>query len=226
MTSATLILIILYHLLLSFIGTLENLASQSKARIENLFFDIQIRRKIKLGNILEKLTHRHNGRDQVRRFDKNQDDCENENSASTQFLQIQKNQLIYLPEQLQQTSNVLFVFGFNSANWDFNLIKLYSLPTLSDEIEIEPIVIKTPLHLVQTWCCSAIGYIEFSWWSNYFDSFLKAYKTSETKNSSPTNRLITLTKCRTQNFHRMTPSTVNFAALTLLKPNTRTRFTH
>ena len=43
---------------------------------------------------------------------------------------------------------------------------------------------------------------------------------------SPTNGLITLTKRRTQNFHRMMLSTLNFVAVTLLKPNTRTILTY
>ena len=78
-----------HHLVASFIGALENLASQSKAKMKNLFFDIETTIKIKLGNILEKLTQRHNRRESAR-FDMSQDDCDNEICASTQFLQIQK----------------------------------------------------------------------------------------------------------------------------------------
>ena len=48
--------------------------------------------KTKLGSILEKLTQCHNGREQVR-FDMNQDDYENKNCASSQFLQLQNNEL-------------------------------------------------------------------------------------------------------------------------------------
>ena len=49
-----------HHLVASFLGALENLASQNKAKIKNLFLDIKTTLKIKLGNILEKLTQRHN----------------------------------------------------------------------------------------------------------------------------------------------------------------------
>ena len=49
-----------HHLVASFIGALENLASQSKAKMKNLFPDIEMIIKIKLGNILEKLTQCHN----------------------------------------------------------------------------------------------------------------------------------------------------------------------
>ena len=73
-----------HHFVASFIGVLENLASQIKAKMKNLFLDIATIIKIKLGSILEKLTQRHNRREQVRRFDMNQDDCENENCNSTQ----------------------------------------------------------------------------------------------------------------------------------------------
>ena len=75
-----------HHLVASFIGALENLASQSKAKMKNLFLDIKTTVKINLGSILEKLTQRHNRREQA-----HLDDCDNEICTSTQFLQIQKN---------------------------------------------------------------------------------------------------------------------------------------
>ena len=78
-----------HHLVASFIGALGNLASQSKAKMKNLFPDIETAIKIELGNILEKLTQRHNRRKHAR-FDMSQDDCDNEIFASTQFFQIQK----------------------------------------------------------------------------------------------------------------------------------------
>ena len=49
-----------HHLVTSFIGALENLALQSKAKMQNLFFDIEATINIKLGSILEKLIQRHN----------------------------------------------------------------------------------------------------------------------------------------------------------------------
>ena len=78
----------IHHLVASFIGAPENLDSQSEAKKKNLFLDIETI-KIKLGNILEKLTQRHNRREHAR-FDMSQDDCDNVICASTQFLQIQK----------------------------------------------------------------------------------------------------------------------------------------
>ena len=78
--------------------------------MKNLFLDIETTIKIKLGSILEKLTQRHNRREQA-----DLDDCGNEICASTQFLQIQKYQIFDLQESLERYCNVLPVFGFNSA---------------------------------------------------------------------------------------------------------------
>ena len=137
-----------HHLFSSLIGKLEGLALQSKTQMKLLFFDIETTPKIKLGSILEKLTQRNNRREQVRRFDLNQHDCENKNCASTQFLLIQKNQLIAV--HLERYCNVLPVFGFNSAKYDLKLFKSSLLPILVNERYIEPTVIKKnePVHLI------------------------------------------------------------------------------
>ena len=49
-----------HHLVASFIGAPENLASQRKTKMKNLFLDIKTIIKNKLGSIFEKLTQRHN----------------------------------------------------------------------------------------------------------------------------------------------------------------------
>ena len=82
-----------HHLVTSFIGALENLALQIQAILKNLFFDIRTTLKIKLGSIFEKLTQRHNRREQA-----DLEGCDNETCTSTQFLQIRKKQLIDLQE--------------------------------------------------------------------------------------------------------------------------------
>ena len=74
-----------HHLVASFIGALETLASQSKAKMKNVFLEIETTIKIKLRSILEKFTQRHNRREQA-----DLDDCGTEICSSTQFLQIQK----------------------------------------------------------------------------------------------------------------------------------------
>ena len=167
-----------HHLVSSFIGTLEGLASQSKAQIKLLFLDIATTIKNKLGNILEKLTQCHNRREQT-----DLDDYDNEICAPTQFLQIQKNQLIDLQESLERYCNVLPVFGFNSAKYDLNLIKSYLLPILVNVQDIEPTVIKKANQFISF----KFGDIQLLDIMNLLggvtslDSFLKAYKTSETK---------------------------------------------
>ena len=46
------------------------------------------------------------------------DDCDNKSYNFTEFLQIQKEQLIDLQEHLERYCNVLPVFGSNSAKYD------------------------------------------------------------------------------------------------------------
>ena len=77
-----------------------------------------------------------------------QDDSDNEICASTQFLQIQKNQLIDLQETLERHCNVLPVFGFNKAKYDLKLFNSFLLPTLVNERDIEPTVIKNANHFI------------------------------------------------------------------------------
>ena len=70
------------------------------------------------------------------------EDDNEEKGASTQFLQMQKNQLIELQEHLEPYCNVLPVFGFNSAKYDIKLIKSYLLSFLINQRNMEPTVIK------------------------------------------------------------------------------------
>ena len=150
--------------------------------MKNLFFDIETTIKIKLGSILEKLTQRHNQREQA-----DLDDCDNETCASTQFLQIQKNQLIDLQEFLDCYCNVLPVFGFNSAKYDLNLIKSYLLPILVNERDIEPTVIKKVTQFVsfKFGDIQLLDIMNFLTGATSLDSFLTACKTSEKKGSFP-----------------------------------------
>ena len=167
-----------HHLVASCNGALENLALQSKAKMKNLFLDIKTTIKIKLGIILEKLTQRHNRREQA-----HLDDCDKEICASTQFLQIQKIQLIYLQESPERYCNVLPVFGFNSAKYDLNLVKSYLLPILVNERDIEPTVIKKANQFIsfKLGDFQLLDTMNFLGGATSLDSSLKAYKTSETK---------------------------------------------
>ena len=175
-----------HHLVSSFIGTLEDLASQSSAQRKFLFFDIETTIKSKLGSILEKLTQRHEVREHAR-FDMSQDDCDNETCASFQFPQIQKNQLIDLQESLELYCKVLPVFGFNSTKYDLNLIKSHLLPIPVKERDIEPTVIKKANKFISFKLddIQLLDMMNFLGGATSHDSFLKAYKTSETKRFFP-----------------------------------------
>ena len=107
------------------------------------FLEIEAAIKGKLTRTLESLNERRCRNQRVFEFEDHcfEDDNE-EKDASTQFLQMQKNQLIELQEQLESYCNVLLVFGFNSAKYDINLIKSYLLPILINEWKMEPTVIK------------------------------------------------------------------------------------
>ena len=171
-----------HHLVASFIGVLENLASQSKAKMKNLFLDIETTIKIKLGSIFEKLTQRHNRREQA-----DLDDCDNDTCASSQFLQIQENQLIDLQESLEPYCNVLPVFGFNSAKYDRNSTKSYLLPILINERDIERTVIKKANQFIsfKFGDIQPLDKMNLLGGATSLDSFLKAFKTSETKGFFP-----------------------------------------
>ena len=108
-----------------------------------------------------------------------QDDCDNEICASTQFLHIQKNQLIDLQEPLERYCNVLPVFGFNSAKYDLNLIKSYLLPIPVNERDIEPTVIKRTKQFIsfKFGDIQLLDILNFPGGATGLDSFLKAYKT-------------------------------------------------
>ena len=106
------------------------------------FIQVETAIKIKLCAILEQLNQRRNRAKRVSNF---VNECiveEEEKDFSTQFLQMQKNQLLDLQEHFERYCNVLPVFAFNSAKYDNNLIKSYLLPILVNERDVEPTVIK------------------------------------------------------------------------------------
>ena len=90
---------------------------------------------MKLSSFMVQLTQHHNRREQLTTFDVKKDDFENQNCASSQSLQIQKNQKF---ELLERYYNVLFVFGLNSANCVLSINNAYLLPILVNERDIEP----------------------------------------------------------------------------------------
>ena len=150
--------------------------------MKHLFLDIGTTIKVKLGSILEKLSQRHIQREHAR-FDMSKDDSDNETCASTQFLHIQKNQLIDLQEALERYCNVLPAFGFNSAKYDLKFIKSYLLPIPANERHIEPTVIKQANQFIsfKFGDIQQLDILNFPGGATSLDSFLQAYETSRTK---------------------------------------------
>ena len=121
---------------------------------------------------------RHNRREQASLAD-----YDNERFASTQFLQIQKNQLIELQDHLERHCNVTHVFGFNSAKYDLNLIKTYLAPNLVNERDIESTVMKKANQFISFnfGDIQLLVIMKFLGGATSLDSFLKAYISSQTK---------------------------------------------
>ena len=172
----------------SSVDAFEGLDTQSKAQMKMKFLEVQTAIKNKLTRTLESLNERRCRKQHVFEFE---DQCfaddNEEKDASTHFLQMQKNQLNDLQEHLDRYCNVLPVFGFNSAKYDINMIKSFLLPILINERNIEPTVIEKANQFVSL----KFGDVQLLDIMNFFggptnlDSFLKVYKTSETKGFLP-----------------------------------------
>ena len=136
---------------------------------------------------MERLDQRHSQRERASDYDNDEyfNDTAEEKELSTQFLQMQKNHLIDLQEHFERYCNTLPVFGFNSAKYDINLIKSYLLPILVNERQIEPAVIKKANQILSFKFGDMLGIMNFLGGASSLDSFLKAYKTEETKDFFP-----------------------------------------
>ena len=100
---------------------------------------------------------------------------------------MQKNRLMDSQEHFNRYCNVLPVFGFESAKYDINLIKSYLLPYLVYERDIEPTVRKKANQFV-SFNFGGIQLLEIMKFlanATSLDSFLKAYKTKQTKSFFP-----------------------------------------
>merc|ERR1712140_146603 len=101
----------------------------------------------KVNAIYEKLGNRTNQKSDSK-IEYEDESEEQEDEVSTQFLRMQKNQLIELQQQYERYVNTLPVFGFNSGKYDLNLIKSYLIPYLVNVRDIQPTVIKKSNHFV------------------------------------------------------------------------------
>ena len=116
------------------------------------------------------------------------------------------------------------MYGFNSAKNDLNLIKSYLLPIFVNERHIEPTVIKKANQFISLnfGDIQLLDIMNILGGATSLKSFLKAYKTSETKRFFPYEWFDHPNKMQNTELPHMTLFTVNFVAVTLLKPNTRT----
>ena len=172
----------------SFVDTVEGLATQSKAQMKLKLLEIETAIRSKLTRTLESLNERRCRNQRVFEFEDHCfDDDNQEKDASTQLLQMQKNQLIELQEHLERYCNVLPVFGFSSAKYDTDLIKSLLLPNLINERNMEPIVIKKGNQFVsfKFGGVQLLDIMNFLGGATSLDSFLKAYKTAKTKGVFP-----------------------------------------
>ena len=101
-----------------------------------------------------------------------------------------ENQLIDLQESLERYCNVLPVFGFNSGKYDLNLIKSYLLPILVNQRHIGPTVIKKANQFIsfKFGDIQLLDIMNFLGGTTSLDSFLEAYRISETKIFFPYER--------------------------------------
>ena len=172
----------------SFIDAVEGLATQSKAQMKLKFLEIETAIKSRLTRTPESLNECRCRNQLVFELEDHcfEDDNE-EKDASTQFLQMQKNQLIELQEHPERYCNVLPLFGFNSGKYDINLIQSYLLPIRINEGNLEPIVIKKANQFVSLKFgdVQLLYFMKFLVGATSLDSFPKAYKTSEIKGFFP-----------------------------------------
>ena len=103
-------------------------------------------------------------------------------------------------------------------------MKSYLLPTLVNERDIEPTVIKEANQFIsfKFGDTQLLDKMNFLGGATSLDSFLKAYKNSETKGYFPYEWFDYPDKMQKTEFPQITPFTVNFVAVALLKPKTRT----
>ena len=119
-----------------------------------------------------------------------EDECiedSEETDMSTQFLQIQKNQLIDLKQHLERYLKIVPNFGFNSGRYDLKLIKSYLILYLIRDKEQETSVIKNANDYIsfKFGDVQILDIMKFLGGSTTLDSFLKTYKARETKEFFP-----------------------------------------
>ena len=117
-------------LIISFVEAIEDLANKSKTEMRTKCSSIETIIRARINTICENLNKRKDQNASTFEFEDEPTEEDDEADLSTQFLQMQKNQLLDLQQHFERYVNTLPVFGSNSGKYDFNLIKSYLYPIL------------------------------------------------------------------------------------------------
>ena len=150
----------------TFIDVLEISVTQSKTSRKMNFLQVGTPLKSRFACILETLNQCCS---HCVRFEADDD---NANDSSTQFLQLQKNQLLELHELFEKYCKTLPVFGLTSAMYDINLIRSYLLPIVVNK-RTNCYQISPSICLLEFWCCSPSGLLTKPRGVTNLDSILK-----------------------------------------------------
>ena len=198
------------NLVIDFLSKLELLAEKSKLEMRTKFQDVEVAVNERMRKIFDQLNER--GKNYSSNKFEYEDECiedSEEADMSTQFLRIQKNQLIDLKQHLERYVNTLPVFGFNSGRYDLNRYDL--LPYLLRDKEQETSVIKKANDFIsfKFGDVQFLDIMKFLGGSTTLESFLKAYKASETREFFPYEWFDNPDNLTFLNCHRMKPFSVN-----------------
>ena len=175
-------------LIIDFVIKLELLAEKIKLEMRTKFQDVERVVNERMSKIFQEVNERCRNlpTENFEYEDKCIEDTE-KTDMSTQFLRMQKNQLIDLKQNLERYVNTLPVFGFNSGRYDLKLIKSYLIPYLINDKEAEPMVIKKANDFIsfKFGDIQFLDIMKFLGGATSLDCFLKAYKASETKGFFP-----------------------------------------
>ena len=133
---------------ISFVEDIEDLANKSKSEMRAKFSSFEAIIRARVNAICENLKKRKDQNASTFECEDERTEEDDEADMSTQFLQMQKNQLLDIQQQFERYVNNLPVFGFNSGKNDLNLIKSYLLRYPIHERDIQPTVIKKANHFV------------------------------------------------------------------------------
>ena len=172
---------------LCFVEALEELANKNKTEMLCKIASTQEIINSRVIATFEKLNERKSQTTSSFEFESECMEDEEEADMSIQFLQMQKNKLLDMQQLFERYINTLPVFGFKSGRYDLNLIKSYLLHYLVHQRDIQPTVIEKGNRFV-SFKFGDVQFLDiliFIGGATSLDSFIKAYKTRDTKRFFP-----------------------------------------